>query len=121
MPRFVILRHETPSGHDRGPHYDLMFERGDMLLTWSLPELPIPGKTIPASALADHRLDYLELEGPLSGDRGSVRRVEEGKYDVLEESEKLLRLVLSGKMLRGILELRRPAITDSAWVASFSS
>ena len=95
-----------------------MLECAGVLRTWSLPELPAAGKILVGQGLADHRLEYLELEGPLSGNRGSVRRVEAGSYELLEESECLLRIKVSGKLLGGILELRRATGADSVWRVS---
>ena len=119
MPRFVILRHELPPGHDRGSHFDLMLEVGGALRTWSLPELPTADKALQAEALPDHRLEYLDYEGPVSGNRGSVSRVEQGEYEVVTESSGLLTLQLAGKSLRGILELRQIENSVATWVARF--
>jgi hypothetical protein len=52
MPRFVILRHDSP----RGVHYDLMLEDGDVLKTWALPQPPEAGVEMVCDALPDHRL-----------------------------------------------------------------
>ncbi len=73
--QYVILRHE---GID-SPHFDLMFETtaGGLLATWRSDAWPIEQPT-PLLRLGDHRRDYLTYEGPLTGNRGSVRRVEAG-------------------------------------------
>jgi hypothetical protein len=118
MPRFVILRHEMPLGHERGTHFDLMLEAGGVLWTWSLPELPAEGRIIQAEALPDHRLAYLDYEGLVSGNRGSVRRVDEGEYEIVEDSADLLEIHCSGKELRGTLRLRRVQGSSSAWLIS---
>jgi DNA polymerase Ligase (LigD) len=85
--RFVILRHQMPPNAQRGSHWDLMLENRGVLLTWELPELP-PGP-LPASferlgirRLPDHRIAYLEYEGPVSNDRGTVHRVDRGTYQL---------------------------------------
>ena len=85
--RFVLLRHEMPSNAARGSHWDLMLENQGVLLTWELPKLP-PGP-LPASfeqlgirRLPDHRIDYLEYEGPVSDGRGTVQRVDNGIYQL---------------------------------------
>ena len=78
MPRFVILRHD----HPRGVHFDFMLEAGGVLKTWALPEPPRPGVEMECEALGDHRLAYLDYEGPISGDRGSVVRWDRGEYAV---------------------------------------
>ncbi|MFN0019319.1 MAG: DNA polymerase ligase N-terminal domain-containing protein [Pirellulaceae bacterium] len=121
MPRFVILRHEIPPGYDRGTHFDLMLEMGGVLRTWSLHELPVIGKVIEAEALPDHRLAYLEYEGPVSGNRGTVSRVEEGEYDMLDETEIRLRYRLVGKLLGGMLTLQRDEKNPSCWTAYISA
>lgn len=118
MPRFVILRHEMPPGHERGTHFDLMLEAGGVLRTWSLPELPAKGRIIQAEALPDHRLAYLDYEGPVSGNRGSVRRVDEGEYVMIEDSADLLEIRFSGKDLQDTLVLRRVTGSSSTWLIS---
>ncbi len=80
MPsRFVILHHQVADGE----HWDLMLERGDVLLTWQLAREPVDRSSlpIPAKRLADHRKGFLDYEGPVSGDRGHVRRVDTGTVD----------------------------------------
>src|SRR5947207_3846041 len=83
MPRFVILRHETPPGFARPAHWDFMLECDGVLRTWALAEVPSPGCEIAAEELADHRLAYLEYEGEMSGGRGTVSRWDEGRYEIL--------------------------------------
>lgn len=80
MPsRFVILHHTTRDGE----HWDLMLEQGDVLQTWQLLANPLGGEAYPISArrIGDHRLAYLTYEGPISGDRGNVTRIDEGEYE----------------------------------------
>ena len=79
--RFVVLIHEFALGDDRALHWDLMFEENGRLLTWALPEFLEAGKSITASRLPDHRMKYLDYEGPISDGRGSVSRVLEGVYN----------------------------------------
>ncbi len=105
MPRFVILTHD----HPRGLHWDLMLEQGGALATWALAEEPAAGKAITAEPLADHRLAYLDYEGPVSGARGEVNRWDRGDYLVVEESASTLRASLEGTRLRGTIVLRREA------------
>ena len=53
------------------------------LRTWAI-ELPPDLATAQlALALPDHRREYLTYEGPVSGNRGSVARWDEGTYEVL--------------------------------------
>ncbi len=78
--RFVILHHTgVPS-----PHFDLMLETSPNgpLATWRCPIWPLPAGETPVVRLADHRRHYLDYEGPVSGDRGEVRRVARGSHRV---------------------------------------
>ena len=81
-----------------------MLERDGVLLTWSLAALPAAwggdggsaAEQIAATRLADHRIEYLDYEGPISGDRGVVKRVDGGEYEVLEETDEIIRVRLRG-------------------------
>ncbi len=76
MNRFVLLRHQTAENEY---HWDFLFERETACLTFSMTgELPF--EKAKARRLPDHRLAYLEYEGPVSGNRGSVLRVDSGEY-----------------------------------------
>lgn len=101
MNRFVLLEHALPAGAARGTHWDFMLEAGGVLRTWALDGLPVAQETVAALQLADHRLDYLEYEGPVSGNRGSVKRIDCGEYVVLAESSEQLEIALLGELLRG--------------------
>jgi DNA polymerase Ligase (LigD) len=104
MPRFVILLHEMPASCSRATHYDLMFEHGPMLRTWALERIPAVGETVSAQRLDDHRPVYLDYEGEVSGDRGQVRRVDQGDYEVMEDRPERL-VVKIGGARPGILTL----------------
>ncbi len=108
MPRFVLLRHELPAGASEPSHWDLMLEDGGVLLTWRLMELPTAGgAAVAAQKLPDHRLAYLEYEGPVSGGRGEVRRVDAGEFAwVLRETGRSL-IEAAGDLLRGRVALER--------------
>ncbi|REK21858.1 MAG: hypothetical protein DWQ42_18415 [Planctomycetota bacterium] len=118
MPRFVLLHHETPSGYERPTHFDLMLEVGAVLRTWALAARPDESLEQLAEALGDHRLAYLELEGPLSGNRGSVRRIDEGTYTVesgrLEADEDRYVVQLLGQEIVGRLELVREPVAGAS-------
>ena len=72
---YVVLRHEGVNP----PHFDLMFETsaGSELATWQSAIWPVDRRTTLAR-IADHRRTYLTYEGPLSGNRGWVRRIMSG-------------------------------------------
>ena len=86
MLRFVILHHVLPAGSDRADHFDLMLEpeAGGQLLTWELPEFPLIGKEYIVRQLAPHRPAYLDYEGPISGERGEVKRAAVGTCNWLD-------------------------------------
>lgn len=90
--RYVILHHRT----DSGEHWDLMLEHDGALLTWQLPSSELSTLPLPARRIADHRLAYLEYEGPLSGNRGSVARVDSGRVAIHELNATLCAFSLSG-------------------------
>ena len=67
----------------------------------------LPRKTLfAAQPLGDHRLAYLHEEGPLSGNRGAVSRIDAGTYVTSTESAENWELTLSGEVLRGRIQLR---------------
>jgi hypothetical protein len=102
MPRFVILDHDHPH-----PHFDLMLECGNVLWTWRLPCLLAPGGVFDAERVFDHRLVYLDYEGPVSGTRGLVSRREHGTFTWVAQIDNHLELILDGVALHGLLRLTR--------------
>src|SRR5262245_125766 len=121
MPRFVVLLHETPVSYPRGRHLDLMLEHEGVLQTWAMDRLPAPDETIAAEQLPDHRVDFLDYEGELTGDRGRVSRVEAGHYALIEQSDSTVAIKLSGEELCGVLKLTRDEHDDQRWRVIFSS
>ena len=73
--RFVVLEHDHPI-----LHWDLMLEFDGTLLTWRLPANVKPTRWVNSERLPDHRLAYLDYEGPVSKGRGTVRRITGGHY-----------------------------------------
>ncbi|MBX3425143.1 MAG: hypothetical protein KF688_05635 [Pirellulales bacterium] len=118
MPRFVLLRHVTPPDSPRASHWDFMVERGAALATWAVEELPsawrrglgedatAEAEAVRALRLPDHRLAYLEYEGPVSDDRGVVSRTDAGACTVLQWSERSVLLLLAGERLVGRVALQ---------------
>jgi len=96
MPRFDLLEHDH-----RTPHYDFMIEWGSVLRTWRLGCIPSESASIPAEPLPDHRTAYLDYEGPVSGDRGTVSRIDRGEFEILAESRTSLELSLQGERTLG--------------------
>jgi len=92
-----------------------MLEADTGLLTWSLPLPPCYGHLLPAKILPDHRKEYLEYEGPVSGDRGSVARWDEGTFELLERDEAVLKATLHGGKLAGTLCMERSEEGAEIW------
>jgi hypothetical protein len=116
MPRFVLLRHECLPESSKPSHWDLMLEQDGALLTWSLAELPsawkgelanaeATGHRVLATRLADHRLAYLDYEGTVSNGRGHVKRVAQGEYSILAQSDPELDVQLHGETVEGRVRL----------------
>jgi hypothetical protein len=111
MPRFALLTHDSP----RGLHYDFFLEEGGMLKTWALPQLPEPGREMACESLADHRLLYLDYQGPISGGRGTVVRWDQGTFTIRTWACDELLVELAGAKLAGRVELRRQPESPSQW------
>lgn len=101
---FVLLEHTTADG----THWDLMLEAPgvELLPTWRLLSNPLTcSGPIPAQRIDDHRPLFLEYEGPLRENRGSVRRVDRGVSDIERCDAGGLRARLQGRRLRGWIEV----------------
>ena len=112
--KFVIHLH---SGYG-AEHYDLMLQQGAALATWQLSGCPgglSVGSSTPARKIHDHRLAYLDYEGPVSRDRGSVARWDRGDCEVLEQDEARRRVRFHGERLRGLFELTRDDPRSDQW------
>ena len=139
MPRFVVLYHDCPPGHARPSHWDLMFEQGDILRTWALAKLPTDWhpiveatRSLPvgcrdcaeinqvsAEQLADHRRHYLEYEGPISGGRGQISRVEEGTFEVRADLPDQWQVHVNGGHLLGTITLAREMPNANHWQLTY--
>jgi hypothetical protein len=109
--RFVLLQHFQSSGD----HFDLMLEDGDHLVTWRLPHVPESGIAVSADQSFNHRLAYLDYEGPISGDRGHVVRRDRGTFKVLEWQPQSVRVEVHGSLLRGELRVTADESSTEAW------
>ncbi|HEX8523372.1 MAG TPA: hypothetical protein VF669_14050 [Tepidisphaeraceae bacterium] len=101
--RYVVLRHE---GVD-DPHFDLMFEiaPGSRLESWRASDWPVSTKT-QLQPIPSHRPAYLDFEGPISGNRGSVTRVAFGRHRILHNEPQRLVVQLDDQI---ILDLQKAA------------
>ncbi|MEM6691739.1 MAG: hypothetical protein AAF664_20085 [Planctomycetota bacterium] len=83
--RFVILLHRVGDSMARTQedHWDWMFDMGETLWTFATNPLPSPlGNAFSSdiTPLTPHRRIYLNFEGEISGDRGSVQRLASGQF-----------------------------------------
>ena len=104
MLRFAILTHDHPY-----LHWDLLLEQAgqDSLLTWRLEKSPALGEVILAEELPGHRRIYLDYEGPVSGNRGKVRRWDAGEYERLSQMQARIEIAFLGQRVRGKATLTR--------------
>ena len=108
MPRFVILSHDWPT-----PHWDFLLESGHVLRAWRLLSEPQRDADLPAEANFDHRLQYLDFEGPLTGNRGSVTRWDAGTFEWLVNEASRVAVKLHGTRCHGQVEIVR---TEHKWI-----
>ncbi len=121
--RYVVLHHTGWPGH--ADHYDLMLQMRDgrsdedaVLKTFATADdvFPWPGGKATLQLISDHRRAYLDLEGPLSGQRGVVRRADAGELLLLDKIPALdgdIRVGLYGRRLQGQFRLRK--LHDAAY------
>lgn len=119
--RFVILFHETPPNFPRPAHWDLMLETGRGLRTWALGREPAIGSIVPAESLPDHRLEYLDYEGPISRGRGTVKRWDAGLFEILEQTADAWRVRLHGRHLQCVAVCSREANDANRWQIAFAT
>jgi hypothetical protein len=117
--RFVVLRHVD----DEGTHFDLMIESGQALATWKAVGPPESCRDHPwlCRRIKDHRRDYLEYEGPVSGNRGVVSRHDEGTFMIEDESPLRMHLIFRGTRLRGCCALSLMDPKNQGWSLSVLS
>lgn len=102
--RFVLLEHRR--GHE--VHWDLMLEQPNgELRTWALPARPPWSGWRTAEELPPHRSLYLTYEGPISGNRGHVKRIDRGVHRTFASGETEVRAALRGLKMPVMVELQR--------------
>jgi hypothetical protein len=120
MARYVILRHDPPERSSNAVHWDFMIETGPVLRTWALEAEPFAGGSILAAALPDHRLAYLDYEGPISGNRGNVTRCAFGEFEIIAETLARLELRLTSDRWSGLVTICQDAANPQRWTFDFS-
>lgn len=96
-----------------------MLEQEDELLTWALEKLPTLGDSIPAAELPPHRTAYLDYEGPVSRNRGTVTRWDRGEFHWRSKEKDRYVVELQGVQLQGTATLNRQTATQ--WLVEFES
>lgn len=111
MQRFVVLAHDHPV-----PHWDLMLEQSSSLKTWRINSIePRQPSSQTAVGLADHRLAYLTYEGPVSGNRGNVRQIDNGNYITQVWREDSIKCELHGSIFVGHIRLSLARAPNNEW------
>ena len=115
--RFAVLCHNDRHGHNdqRGVHFDFLLEFEGSLRTWALPQPPDSAAEMVCDALPDHRLAYLDYEGPVSGDRGTVAAWDRGTFSVETIDDSRLVVQLRGEKLHGRVTLTKLVDTTDRW------
>ena len=97
-----------------------MLEACGVLKTWALPRVPEAGVEMECKTIADHRLAYLDYEGPVSGERGVVTRWDRGTYTIERQSDVEWAVDLVGEKLVGTAFIRRLSDVLEWWIFSFA-
>ena len=124
MPEFVLLEHTQTDQ----THWDLMFAPAQSptgsdskLITFQIPIDPRnwADKLVSCEKIADHRSIYLTYEGPISGNRGQVRRVDQGTYDPIEITDQKWLVSVQGSTLSGRILLQAMTADLSSWMLTY--
>ncbi len=80
-----------------------MLEEEAVLSTWAIPPQLLPPQSFACTGkrLPDHRIAYLDYEGPVSNNRGTVRCVDRGTYLTLSPGQ----FRVSGRLFHGELSI----------------
>jgi hypothetical protein len=108
-----------------------MLERDGALATWRLLALPAPWcdsaestHQAEANRLPDHRLEFLDYEGLLTGGRGSVRRKAGGELRWIRCEAERIEVELHGEGALGLLAQLCKVVNSpnsDRWLLSLSS
>lgn len=115
--RFTILLHELPDGSF---HWDFLLEISDneKLATWACVSQP-GGKSFSGCKIFNHRPVYLDYEGEISGNRGTVTQYDTGTYaPALSNADiesRRFEIELRGEKLQG----RYQAKAEDTWTFSY--
>ena len=109
MNKWVLLEHKVYSAKAIDIHYDFLVENGIDCLTWKFLKLPLLNQaSVEISKQPNHRLVWLSrIEQELSGNRGFVKRIDQGIFKNVSDrfDSDCLRLILEGELLYGLFEI----------------
>lgn len=121
--RTAILEHTTPTG----VHHDWLIEDPTLLnpqaadaRLWTARVTPAPAdwaalKRFDLTVIAPHRRHYLTYQGPVPGNRGSVKRLASGMCEVSLWSSSRIVLTLQTETATIALQLQRQS--NDHWLA----
>jgi hypothetical protein len=110
--KFIIFYHYKIEE----PHYDLMIESEDLLDSWRIPEMNLEsllnGEVIEITSIHSHNKKYLDYEGELSSEKGSVEIYDKGattytNFDSPEFEVLIFGSILTGRLLFSKIEDNR--------------
>ena len=112
MNRFALLHHSTAENQF---HWDFLFEGPDACKTFSASQEVVEEAQKTGTLqcvvmpLVDHRLAYLDYEGPVSENRGFVKRLDFGTCQTNAET-----IHFQGQICKGTIDLRNNFLEMSA-------
>lgn len=120
MPRSVLLRHDLPDG---SWHFDWLIDAVGVggpddrnLIAFRLTERPDGGHhAFDATRLPDHRRLYLNFEGELSENRGTITKIAEWGCTIHELAASALSLSLGTPERLALLRGAPSAHASSTW------
>lgn len=103
--RYVLLRHDTSETEF---HWDFLFEEATALRTYSVSRQVVEQamkqggfhEIVPQRP--DHRMIYLQYEGPISNQRGCVHRIDAGEFVWIFSGQTLR---FQGELCSGTVEI----------------
>lgn len=101
LPCFVVHEH-----HASHLHWDLRLQMHGVLKSWAIPKQPPRSKGLKRLAIQveDHPLSYAKFHGIIPEGNygaGEVKIWDSGTYELIEKTEKSMKIKLHGKRLTG--------------------
>jgi hypothetical protein len=114
--QFAILQHRQ----NHYTHWDLLLElpAKELLATFRVDQPPhtwAAAEVLSIQALPDHRRIYLDYQGPVSGDRGTVTRCDRGTLRLVQYTATHIAVEITGTLLQGRLDLHAADPGSNLW------